>query len=207
MDTPQFTVEDFDEALSWFSYMHPSLSYDRKQVGRAVTHTIYDSDGEQLGRIGIFPARDRPGEVWLSTYSKAANAGLQGPWLGFGSMMDPKRAFNKRDRRFRTICKSFFAHFRSIHHLDKKVDGQATGLKLLDLGETTGDGVVRSTGGRPRHTENDWAYHEIEAGRDQAEVYKEWLEKIPESQRRLLADPLASFKTAMRYRRKGKKRD
>jgi hypothetical protein len=69
------------------------------------------------------------------------------------------------------------------------------------------DGAVRKRGGRPRDVDDDWAYNEIKRGRDQKEVYLEWLERIPKRRRANLADPQDSFTSAMRYRRKKEKRE
>ena len=67
------------------------------------------------------------------------------------------------------------------------------------------EGVVKSLGGAPPKADYDWAFQEIEKGRDQAEVYKEWLQRIPKDRKQNLSDPMDSFKQAMRYRRKRKK--
>ncbi|MCP4542608.1 MAG: hypothetical protein GY832_36260 [Chloroflexi bacterium] len=68
-------------------------------------------------------------------------------------------------------------------------------------------GVGDRAAGRPSNPDDDWAYQEVKSGRDQIEVYKEWLQRIPESRKEDLADPLDSFKKAMRYRKKKEKRE
>ena len=62
-------------------------------------------------------------------------------------------------------------------------------------------------GGRPRNADDDWAYQEIRNGRDNSEVCREWLQRIPESRKTGLADPMDSFNQAMRYRRKRENRE
>lgn len=61
-------------------------------------------------------------------------------------------------------------------------------------------------GARPK-PHYEWAYQQIKGGRDQAEVYSEWLGKIPREDKDRLVDPLDSFKKAMRYREKKEKRE
>ncbi len=95
-----------------------------------------------------------------------------------------------------------WAVFREVHWIVGRCTAQAEG----QVTTPDGGGGSKPSGGRPPNAENDWAYQEIEAGRNQTEVYKEWLEKIPDSRRSQMVDPLDSFKKAMRYRKKrGKK--
>jgi len=55
-------------------------------------------------------------------------------------------------------------------------------------------------GGRPRYADDEWAYEQVNnEGRDPAEVYREWLERIGKRAERL-ADPHDSFKKAIRPR-------
>ena len=63
-------------------------------------------------------------------------------------------------------------------------------------------------GGRPRYADDEWAYEQVNVkGREPADVYKEWFDRIGERAERL-SDPHDSFKKAIRSRRKkGKKRD
>ena len=88
MNGSGFTVEDFDKEFSWILDVQSSFSSERKQVGEAVTYTIYDVDGK-LGLIGIAPGGGQSPEVQLKMYSKAANLSSGGPWFCFGSMTDP----------------------------------------------------------------------------------------------------------------------
>jgi hypothetical protein len=95
---------------------------------------------------------------------------------------------------------------------DRYLFWQKVNELLLKLGvplpaQSTDDSVEGKRGGRPRSADDDWAYQEIKAGRDQAEVYAEWLERISVNRRSQLADPLDSFKKAMTYRRKQEKRE
>jgi hypothetical protein len=63
-----------------------------------------------------------------------------------------------------------------------------------------------SKGGRPRNADDDWAFDQIEKGRPPIDVYHEWKERIGERQSKL-AEPLDSFKKAMRRRKKETKGD
>ena len=118
MNRSGLTVEDLDEVFSWILDVQPSSSSERKQEREAVTYTIFDDDGK-LGLIGIAPGRGQSPEVQLKMYSKAANLSSEGPWHWFGSLTDPKHAFDERDRKFRTLCTSIFTYFSMIHNLDK----------------------------------------------------------------------------------------
>ena len=55
-------------------------------------------------------------------------------------------------------------------------------------------------GGRPRNSDDDWAYEQVSQGRQQSEVYAEWLIRIG-LRAKTLADPQDTFKKAMRARR------
>jgi hypothetical protein len=79
-------------------------------------------------------------------------------------------------------------------------------LPATDTEDTESDAGAR-TGGRPRNLDYDWAYQEITRGRDQSDVYKDWLQRVAKNGWVELADPLDSFKKAMRYRRKKEKRE
>jgi len=55
-------------------------------------------------------------------------------------------------------------------------------------------------GGRPSDPDSDWAFEQLENGRNQSEVFDEWMRrKGPNAE--LLADPMHDFKQAIRYRR------
>lgn len=57
--------------------------------------------------------------------------------------------------------------------------------------------------GRPRGWEDDWAHVQVDLlGRDPKEVYREWLALMPAERRARLKDSWASFKSALRYRRR-----
>jgi hypothetical protein len=66
----------------------------------------------------------------------------------------------------------------------------------------TNGNVRQRRGGRPRDADYDWAYQQLKSGCDQTQVCREWLKRIPATRRAELADPLDSFKKAMRYREK-----
>jgi hypothetical protein len=85
------------------------------------------------------------------------------------------------------------------HELQRQIDLWAPPPTKVDVG--------RPRVGRPRDADYDWAYQEIKNGRDQPQVYREWLERIPRSQREQLVDPLDSFKKAMSYRAEQEKRE
>jgi hypothetical protein len=82
-----------------------------------------------------------------------------------------------------------------------------TALKRTEPPPPTGGDVDKPRAGRPPIADDDWAYREIRSGRDQTQVYKEWLERIPKSRRTQLADPLDSFKKAISYRADREKRE
>ena len=72
---------------------------------------------------------------------------------------------------------------------------------------TAEESAGTKSGGRPRNPDDDWAYREIKSGREQTEIYREWLKRIPEERKTQLADVSDSFKKAMRYRRNKEKRE
>ena len=162
MNGSGFTVEDFDKEFSWILDVQPSSSSERKQEREAVTYTIFDDDGK-LGLIGIAPGRGQSPEVQLKMYSKAANLSWEGPWHWFGSLTDPKYAFDERDRKFRTLCSSIFTYFLMTHNLDKA--GRPKEVReYWEQGKTTsGDGPGRRPG-RPLHTDQQWQekYEQVE---------------------------------------------
>lgn len=58
-------------------------------------------------------------------------------------------------------------------------------------------------GGRPRNPDDDWAYEQLSQGRQQSEVFAEWLTRIG-TRAKTLADPQDTFKKAIRARREEK---
>lgn len=63
----------------------------------------------------------------------------------------------------------------------------------------------KNKGGRRSYAEDKWAWDEVNLkGRDRREVYREWLEKVKHSKRRVLADPERTFRhiAELTWRRK-----
>ena len=200
------TVQHFDELAVLPLKRQSELTVVREEVGEAVINTISDDAGE-LGYFAIRPGPALSPWVHLEFFSRVAGKGVTTKWPAPRSILDKLEVTDERGCKFLNLCKCIFAAFEGEHDLDES-DGPYTVWEFAEQKEaTSGSGEAKSTGGRPREAEDNWAYQEIEEGRDQAEVYKEWLEKISKIRRAQLADPLDSFKKAMRYRKKREKRE